>query len=99
MKLSVNIKLVAPREIKQSNKHIDLREKVEQYIYDINSNFTESLQQWNYVKEVYRILSSRKDKLGEEEMEILKLVAPEVEKHGTGAELDSETMHRHLRDE
>ena len=93
MRISINIE--APTQIKPENKHVDLSEKICQYIDDINSNFTDSRHQWHYLKQVYKILTKKK-LLSIEEKEILKLVAPEIEKHGTGAELDSATMNKHL---
>lgn len=95
IELSLIIKQEAPKQIKPEYKHVDLCEKIEQYIDDINSNFTESYRQWQYLKRVYEILS-KKSKLTDEEKNILENVAPEVEKHGNGSELDSEFMHKHF---
>lgn len=95
IELSLIIKQEAPKQIKSEYKHVDLCKKLEQYIDDINSNFTESYRQWQYLKRVYEVLS-KKPKLTSEEHEILSAVAPEIEKHGNGSELDSEFMHKHL---
>ena len=97
IEIKLAIKMQPPKEVKPTNKAVDLRGKVEQYIYDINSNFTESRQQWHYLKAMYKRLTEARN-LNSEARELLKMIAPEVEKHGDGSELNSATIHRHLED-
>jgi hypothetical protein len=97
MDIKIMIKMPAPtvKDIKPSNKHVDLKEKVQQYIYDVNSNFVESRQQWEYLKAAYTNLTNRKQ-LDDGMKELLKMIAPEIEKHGDGSEVNSATIHKYL---
>jgi len=95
IKISIKMPTPGPRDIKPTNKHVDLKEKVQQYIYDVNSNFTESRQQWFYLKSMYAKLVSCPT-LRDDAKELLKMIAPEIEKHGDGSEVDSATIHKHL---
>lgn len=98
MDIKIMIKMPSPgaKDIKPSNKHVDLKEKVQQYIYDVNSNFVESRQQWEYLKAAYKNLTERRQPLDDNMKELLKMIAPEIEKHGDGSEVNSATIHKYL---
>lgn len=90
----------APQRIRPEYSAVDILDKVQQYIYDVNSNYTDSAWQWQYLKRMYNVLS-KKVKLNDLEREILEMLEPEIMKHAEydthdAAELDGGTMFRYL---
>lgn len=99
MDIKIHIRsMQAPQKIKPQYSRVDIVEKVEQYIHDINSNIVDSEAQWKYLQYMYKLLGGKK-KLSEAEQCLLKMIAPEIEKHTDGSDLDSATMFRYLEDE
>lgn len=103
MSTGISIKIVTmPDTPKAEYRAPSIVEKVQQYIYDINSNIVDSTWEWQYLKRLYNVLS-KKTKLNDTEQAVLKLIAPEITKHAEyesegQADLDGTTMHKHLED-
>lgn len=101
MPTGISIKIVTmPSQPKKDYEQPTIVEKVEQYILDINSNITESTWQWHYLKRLYAVLT-KKSKLSDVEKTVLKMIAPEIQKHAEyesddQVKLDGTTMHKYL---
>lgn len=106
-RISVQVSILqqsqAPDAIRPEYSASDIMDKVQQYLYDINSGYIDSAWQWKYLKHMYNVLS-KKPKLNEDEKELLGMIEPEIMKNAEydsedAAELDGTTMFRHLEDD
>ena len=100
-KITISIDMPKPKSLRNEYQHPTLREKVEQYISDVDSNMKDSNYQWNYLKCVYNKLCSA-PRLNEEISYILSILEPVILKYGETdvkdtAEVKAENMNRYYK--